>query len=79
MDLMRMDGRFVVAGPDTAASVGPRDGEPFVGLRFHPGVLPRLLGVPASELRNARVAVSDVRSVAARNTLTGGAGHRSHI
>jgi AraC-like DNA-binding protein len=62
MDLMRMDGRIVVAGPDTAASVSPHDGEPFVGLRFHPGVLPRLLGVPASELRNDRVPLRDVRS-----------------
>ena len=66
MDLMRMDGRFMVAGPDTTASVSPREGEPFVGLRFHPGVLPRLLGVPASELRNARVAVSDLRPVPPR-------------
>ena len=66
MDLMRMDGRFMVAGPDTTASVTARDGEPFVGLRFHPGVLPRLLGVPASELRNARVAVSDLRPVPPR-------------
>jgi AraC-like DNA-binding protein len=66
MDLMRMDGRFMVAGPDTTAFVSPRDGEPFVGLRFHPGVLPRLLGVPASELRNARVAMSDLRSVPPR-------------
>ena len=66
MDLMRMDGRFMVAGPDTTASVSPREGEPFVGLRFHPGVLPRLLGVPASELRNARVAVTDLRSVPPR-------------
>jgi AraC-like DNA-binding protein len=64
MDLMRIDGRFMVAGPDTSASVSPRgDGEPFVGLRFHPGVLPRLLGVPASELRNERVALSELRSV----------------
>jgi AraC-like DNA-binding protein len=66
MDLIRMDGRFIVAGPDTTASVTPRDGEPFVGLRFHPGVLPRLLGVPAAELRNARVAVTDLRSVPPR-------------
>lgn len=66
MDLMRMDGRFVVAGPDTTASVTARDGEPFVGLRFQPGVLPRLLGVPASELCNARVPVSDLRSVPPR-------------
>jgi AraC-like DNA-binding protein len=64
MDLMRMDGRIMVAGPDTSASVSPRgDGEPFVGLRFHPGVLPRLLGVPASELRNERVPLSELRSV----------------
>jgi AraC-like DNA-binding protein len=62
MDLLRMDGRIMVAGPDTTASVSPREGEPFVGLRFHPGVLPRLLAVPASELRNERVALTDVRS-----------------
>jgi AraC-like DNA-binding protein len=71
MDLMRMDGRFMVAGPDTTASVSPRGGEPFVGLRFHPGVLPRLLGVPASELRNARVAVSDLRSMPRTQSLVG--------
>jgi len=63
MDLMRMDGRIIVAGPDTSASVTGRDADPFVGLRFHPGVLPRLLGVPASELRNTRVALSEVRPV----------------
>jgi AraC-like DNA-binding protein len=62
MDLMRMDRRFMVAGPDTTASVSPRDEEPFVGLRFHPGVLPRLLGVPASELRNARAPLNDVKA-----------------
>ena len=66
MDLMRMDGRTMVAGPDTTASVIPRDGEPFVGLRFRPGVLPRLLGVPASELRNTRVPLRDLRSVPPR-------------
>jgi AraC-like DNA-binding protein len=71
MDLIRMDGRFMVAGPDTAASVSPRDGEPFVGLRFHPGVLPRLLGVPASELRNERVPLSELRSgLPQRGSLT---------
>jgi AraC-like DNA-binding protein len=61
MDLIRMDGRVTVAGPDTAASVSPRRGEPFVGLRFRPGVLPRLLGVPASELRNSRVPLRELR------------------
>jgi AraC-like DNA-binding protein len=62
MDLMRIDGRVMVAGPDTTASISPRDAEPFVGLRFHPGVLPRLLGVPASKLRDERVALRDVQS-----------------
>lgn len=61
MDLMRMHGRVMVAGPDTTASVNLRDGEPFVGLRFHPGVLPRLLRVPASELRNERVPFSELK------------------
>jgi AraC-like DNA-binding protein len=62
MDLIRMDGRVTVAGPDTTASVSPREGEPFVGLRFRPGVLPRLLGVPASELRNNRVPLRELRT-----------------
>jgi len=71
MDLMRMDGHIVVAGPDTVASVSPRHGgEPFVGLRFHPGVLPRLLRTPASDLRNERLPLRDVRTLPHRNSLT---------
>jgi AraC-like DNA-binding protein len=66
MDLIRMEGRIVVAGPDTAASVTPREGEPFAGIRFRPGVLPRLLGVPAYELRNERVPLRDLRSLPTR-------------
>lgn len=62
MDLMRMDGGVMVAGPDTTAFVSPHEGEPFVGLRFRPGVLPRLLGVPGSELRNDRVPLSELQS-----------------
>jgi len=69
MDLMRMDNQVVVAGPDTTASISPRSGEPFVGLRFHPGILPRLLGVPASELRNERVALAELRKVPSRRSL----------
>ena len=60
MDLMRMADRVVVAGPDTTAFISPRSRETFVGLRFRPGVLPRLLGVPAAELRNSRVALADL-------------------
>jgi AraC-like DNA-binding protein len=68
MDLIRMDGTIVVAGPDTAAAtVGQR--EPVAGLRFRPGALPRLLGVPASELRNTRVALDQVVTVASPRSL----------
>jgi AraC-like DNA-binding protein len=62
MDLIRMYGRVTVAGPDTTGSVSPHEGEPFVGLRFRPGILPRLLGVPASELRNDRVPLRELRA-----------------
>ncbi len=60
MDLIRMYGRVVVAGPDTTASVASRGGEPFVGLRFRPGALPRLLGAPAGQLLNTRIPLSDL-------------------
>lgn len=70
MDLIRMDGRVVVAGPDTAASVSAVGREPFVGLRFRPGVLPRLLGVPAVELRDRRVPLDELRRLPAAARLT---------
>jgi len=71
MDLIRMEHRIVVAGPDTTASVTLREGEPFAGIRFRPGVLPRLLGVPASELRNDRVPLHELRSgLPQRSSLT---------
>jgi AraC-like DNA-binding protein len=70
MDLIRMDGHVVVAGPDTTASVSRRDEEPFVGLRFRPGMLPRLLGVPAAELRDQRVPLDALRPVRPRHRLT---------
>jgi AraC-like DNA-binding protein len=66
MDLIRMNGCVVVAGPDTTAFVAARGAEPFAGLRFRPGVLPRLLGVPASTVRNERVPLADLRSVPSR-------------
>ena len=65
MDLIWLDGRLVVAGPDTRAwkradgeidsGIEEFDGPPIVGLRFPSGVLPFLLGVPAAELRNTRL------------------------
>ena len=77
MDLIRMAGRVVVAGPDTTAFVSPRSRETFVGLRFRPGTLPRLLGVPAAELRNGRVALADLGVRVAHGPFTGRVGHRA--
>jgi AraC-like DNA-binding protein len=70
MDLIWMDGRVMVAGPDTTASLSIRGAEPFAGLRFRPGTLPRLLGVPAAELRDQRVALDELRQVRPRRRLT---------
>ena len=67
MDLIRMSERIVVAGPDTTAFLNPRGREAFVGLRFRPGALPRLLGVPAAELRNSRVPLTDLGVKCARD------------
>ncbi|RDH78709.1 AraC family transcriptional regulator [Mycolicibacterium moriokaense] len=66
MDLIEMSGRIVVAGPDTTSSLHPRGREVFAGLRFRPGVLPRLLGVPAAELRDSRVPLADLGVTSAR-------------
>ncbi|WP_319454994.1 MULTISPECIES: AraC family transcriptional regulator [unclassified Mycobacterium] len=70
MDLIRMHGRVVVAGPDTAASVSARGPEPFAGLRFRPGALPRLLGVPAAELRDQRIALDELGITCPERPLT---------
>ncbi|MFF2550491.1 helix-turn-helix domain-containing protein [Nocardia sp. NPDC058058] len=55
MDLLWMNGRLTVAGPDTRAyhpTVGPLTR--IAGIRFAPGAAPALLGVPADELRDGR-------------------------
>lgn len=60
MDLMRINGRVVVAGPDTTAFLSDQVGDG-CGLRFRSGALPRLLGVPAAELQNIRVPLDELR------------------
>jgi len=61
MDLVWTGGRLLVAGPDTAPHPARLDpGAPTVGLRFAPGMLPDLLGVPAAALRDQRVPLSDL-------------------
>ncbi|MDH6196157.1 AraC-like DNA-binding protein [Mycobacterium frederiksbergense] len=69
MDLIRIGDQTVVAGPDTAAFLTRCGPEPVRGLRFHPGMLPRLLGVPAAELRNTRVALRELRAIGSDRTL----------
>lgn len=69
MDLIHLDGRIVVAGPDTTAHVAAASPEPVRGLRFRPGALPRLLGVPAAGLRDTRVDVRDLRAVPDHDSL----------
>ncbi len=69
MDLIQMHGGLVVAGPDTTVSVAHRGAEPIAGLRFRPGVLPRLIGVPASTLLDRRVPLDDLRIVGPRRPL----------
>lgn len=61
MDLIAVGGRIVVAGPDTAAHrAESAPGTVTTGLRFRPGALPALLGVPADALRDRRADLADV-------------------
>ncbi|NNH73316.1 helix-turn-helix transcriptional regulator [Nocardia uniformis] len=61
MDLLWMDGRLRVAGPDSRAASGPsRIGTRVHGMRFFPGTAPALLGVPGRELRDTRVELDEL-------------------
>ncbi|MTE16447.1 helix-turn-helix transcriptional regulator [Nocardia aurantiaca] len=65
MDLLWIDGRLSVAGPDTRAYRPPPGfADAITGIRFYPGTAPALLGVPASELRDARTDLADLWSPA---------------
>lgn len=55
MDLIAMEERALVAGPDTKAFISEPDVTVVRGIRFRPGVLPRLLRIPAVEVRNQRI------------------------
>ncbi|MFF4245774.1 helix-turn-helix domain-containing protein [Streptomyces sp. NPDC001822] len=58
MDLLWTGGRLLVAGPDTHAfTPGEALSGTCAGIRFAPGTAPALLGVPAHELRDRRVAL----------------------
>jgi AraC-like DNA-binding protein len=70
MDLLWWNDRLVVAGPDTVAKLTHlAAGESIVGLRLPPGVAPAVLGVPADELRDTRVPLTDLWSPGAVRDL----------
>jgi AraC-like DNA-binding protein len=62
MDIVWHAGRgVIVAGPDTGpVAVTRPPGSTVVGIRFRPGAAPAALGVPADELRNLRVPLTDL-------------------
>ncbi|MDX6355239.1 MAG: hypothetical protein QOF98_2142 [Streptomyces sp.] len=61
MDLIWHEGSLLIAGPDTHAQVGEDSGgSSYAALRFAPGVGPRLLGIPAGEVRDQRVPLEAV-------------------
>ncbi|MCX5127494.1 helix-turn-helix domain-containing protein [Streptomyces sp. NBC_00193] len=71
MDLLWVDGRLLVAGPDTAAHpAGEVPGSGFAGIRLAPGAAPALLGVPARLLRDRRVELADLWPAAEVRRLT---------
>ncbi len=75
VDLIWMDGDLLVAGPDTVAKVGDATpGSSFVGLRFAPGAGPAVLGLPAHELRDLRVPLSDLWPASRARRLAGQVG-----
>jgi len=75
IDVLWMDGRLVVAGPDTRAMpLARRPAALFVGIRLRPGVAPSLLGAPASALLDARIDASDVLGDRAKALSDGLAG-----
>jgi AraC-like DNA-binding protein len=67
MDLVWSGADHFVAGPDTAPHPYERTaGRAATGLRFHPGVLPALLDVPADALRDTRVPLDVLHPALAR-------------
>lgn len=63
MDLIWVGDHILIAGPDSQAHVSSLTaGTALTGLRFAPGTLPGILGLPASELRDLRVRLDEVWS-----------------
>ncbi|MCX5203408.1 helix-turn-helix domain-containing protein [Streptomyces sp. NBC_00237] len=72
MDLILIDGRLIVAGPDTRAhGTSDSPGGRFAGIRFAPGTGSAFLGVPAHALRDLRVPLEELWPRAVVRELTG--------
>ncbi|MET8167727.1 helix-turn-helix domain-containing protein [Streptomyces sp. NPDC005329] len=71
MDLLWREGRLLVAGPDTHAHLHEGPPASWAGIRLFPGTAPALLGVPAHELRDRRVELSDLWPAPEVRRLTG--------
>ncbi|GGQ71558.1 helix-turn-helix domain-containing protein [Streptomyces asoensis] len=71
MDLLFGEGRLLVAGPDTRAHQVRGPAAPWAGVRLYPGTAPALLGVPAHELRDRRVELTDLWPAAEVRRLSG--------
>jgi AraC-like DNA-binding protein len=63
LDLMWIGGRLVVAGPDSVAARSELTaGVEIAAVRFRPGAAPAVLGLPASQLLDRRVPLSELWS-----------------
>ncbi|MET7452067.1 helix-turn-helix transcriptional regulator [Streptomyces sp. NPDC005574] len=71
MDLLWDGGRLLVAGPDTRAHLPGAGPAQWAGVRFAPGTAPAVLGVPARELRDRRVELSDLWPASEVRRLSG--------
>lgn len=70
MDLVWTGRELLVAGPDTGPHPARREpGVLNAGLRFAPGRLPALLGVPAAEVRDQRAPLADLHPALASRAL----------
>jgi AraC-like DNA-binding protein len=70
MDLVWTGRELLIAGPDTGPHPARREpGVLSAGLRFAPGRLPALLGLPATQVRDQRVPLAEAQPVLAASAL----------
>jgi len=72
VDLIAVDDRLLVAGPDTVAHIADiAAGETYTGVRMGPGIGPAVLGLPATELLDLRVPLEAFWPMATVRRLAG--------